>query len=136
MQPHFFHVRRPRRVPFYLAAASAILLWYLLRQAGSPPYVFAGLGLFMAAMLGLALNSAAAGMEIRDGRWTFFVGRQSWSVSLGEVGAVRVLGARHRPRGLSLRLRDGRTLSLPAVLTPDLRALEYALAWRGIPVET
>lgn len=120
---------------FYMSAAAAIAAWYLLRRINAPPVAFASLGLFLLAMATLALRSDAAGMEIRDGIWSFFVGRRRWSVALGDVGVVRILGAPHRPLGLSLSLRDGRVLRLPARLVPERRALESALAWRGIRVE-
>jgi hypothetical protein len=135
MHANYFLFRRPRREPFYLAAGCGLLVWYLMRQADLPAYAFVGLGAFMTTMIVLALRKHAVGMEIRDGIWSCFVGKKTWSVPLGEVGAVRVVGSLSRPRELWLRLRDGRVLRLPAALKPDLRALERALAWRGIPVE-
>jgi hypothetical protein len=135
MQPSFLHLRRPRRGRFYFAAGVGLLYWYLLSQVGGPPYAFLGAGLFVAGMVWLGFRHQAAGMEIRDARWSFFVGGHSWSVQLGEIFAVRVEGSRGHPEGLALRLRDGRTIRLPAALTPDLRALERALARRGIPLE-
>lgn len=135
MQPLFLHLKRPRRRPFYFAAGVGMLYWYLLSQVGGPPYAFLGIALFVAGMVWLGVRHPAAGMEIRDGRWDFFIGQRSGSVQLGEIGAVRVEGPRGHPEGLALRLRDGRTIKLPSALTPDLRALERALARRGIPLE-
>lgn len=133
MQTQFFHLKRPRRLRFYLAAAAGPLAWHLLHLEGAPAFLL--VAFFMALMFALALRSAAAGMEIRDGRWTVFVDQKSWSVPLGEIGAVRVIGGRHRPRALWLRLRDGRLMPLPRALSPDMGALERALARGGIPLE-
>jgi hypothetical protein len=135
MPSQFLHLNRPRRGRFYFAAGVGLLYWYLLSQVGGPPHAFLGIVLFLAGMLWLGLRHPAAGMEIRDGRWEFFIGERSGSVELGEIGAVQVEGPRGHPEGLALRLRDGRTIKLPAALTPDLGTLERALARRGIPLE-
>lgn len=135
MQPQFLHLKRPRRGRFYFAVGVGLIYWYLMGRVGGPTYAFLGIALFVAGIVWLGLRAPAAGMEIRDGRWSFFVDRWTGSVELGEIGAVRIEGRRGHPEGLALRLRDGRIIKLPAALTPDLGALERTLARRGIPLE-
>ncbi|MDH3264139.1 MAG: hypothetical protein OEM24_09090 [Paracoccaceae bacterium] len=135
MQPQFLHLKRPRRRPFYFAAGVGVLYLYLLSEVDGPTYAFLCAGLFVAGMVWLGLRHPPAGMEIREGRWDFFIGQSRGTVLLGDIGAVRVEGSRGHPEGLALRLRDGRTIRLPAALTPDLGALERVLARRGIRLE-
>jgi hypothetical protein len=134
MESTFIHLRRPRRVRLYLAAGIGLLCWYAAVETGGPAFDVLSAAFCISATIWLGARERAAGMEIGSGRFNIFVGPRHWSVPLREIRAVRVQHADSGER-LVLRCADGRNLGLPRAVTPNLRALERALASRGIPLE-
>ncbi len=130
-RPGYIHLNIPRRGRFYFAFGVGLIFWQTLRYGEAPLAAVFGICFFLATVVWLAFRQKPAGMEIRDGRWRFFVGHRQWSVALRDVAAVRVTGE----NALELELRDGQTDVLPTELSPEIEPLRRELARQGIPLE-
>ncbi len=135
MQPHYLYLHIPRRGLLYISIGVWLMVIYTLARGGVSPVIIALICAFLILSSWRALRDRPAGMEIADGEWRFFVGKRRWSVPLGQIDAVRVLGTREAPAGLALKLRDGEVQVLPAVLAPRIGPLARELDRRGIPIE-
>ena len=131
MQNRYLHVRLPHRGPFYFAFGVGLIFAFWLGKIDAPLPILLPLGGFLAAIFWFAFRDTPSGLEISNGEWRVFVGRQSWKVPLVDIAAVRL-----RPGGgLSLKMRDGRETEFPAMLKPDPGRLRKELAERGIAFE-
>lgn len=125
---------RDRRTALALAAVwaamGAAVLWL-----DAAPWVLAIPALFTLPALWDLISDRRAGLALGPERIEWHAGRQTGEVALTQIETVRFDTRLDLSVKTTLVLRSGRRIRLPQECLPPLRALEAALAERGVATE-
>lgn len=130
-----FRYERSARDPRALALISAaiLLLLFLLFVVEAAWWVAAILALLTMPAVMEALRDARATLTLDDHALTWSSGRRKGSVPLVRIAEVRLATTLDFSQRASLTLDTGQSLRIPPECLPPGRALDAALAARGLP---
>lgn len=125
---------RNARTAWVLAGVWALLA-VLLVFFDAAPWIVGGLGLFTLPALWDLVSDRLSGLRLTEDGLHWFSGRQSDTIPLARIRAVRLDRRLDLSFRVSVVLRDDRRIRLPQDCLPRIPALEAALTRAGIRVE-